>query len=522
MNRLISLELFAVVLTILFISTRSIKLGRNEINPTENFFDLEELSPQENNCTQFNSNIICSKIPLFCRNVCDIKKRLDFDAHLKRISPFSFGSYQIKESMIINFQQGGLERIETDAFNGLIIESDTELVINIEYPNKKSSTIMLDKEDQNIDYLNENDYQFNQIEYDMEISSTKPVKMSKESNSFLQNSEKLFIDPNAFRGITIKEGGRLIFNIKNSNQIEFSQKSLSGDENKFLTSSSLIISIENSNLVQFKTDCAKFWRANTPDYDYDTYYNTDYNPKLDNVVSFQVLFKLNLTNVKQVVFEQDSFSNLKLSNSSTFQILINKFQEVKLEKLSFAQIEQSDLSYFELNLSNGKKLILNENTFDNLKQAHLSKFILFLNIEANICLPQNFLSNLYQRPYSTVRLTFLLNNSNNLVFNRYALSNFNQSQNSFIQINIINSNNFILKSEAIINLNQGKSSSFEIWTSKGNFTINSKAFKNITQDKNSSIRIGSSSGFFKQSTYALDNFFSDSTAEIVYDFASGN
>jgi hypothetical protein len=527
MFTIINWKFLALFFAIFINDIRSLEIGKYDIYPNkinDQLFDLEELSPQENNCTSVNLNIVCSKIPLFCRNVCDIKKRLDFDYNLKRISPFSFGSYQIKQSIELNFRQGSLERIETDAFNGLIIESDTELEINIEYPNKKLSVI--DNEDQNIDFnSNSNEERFNQIEYDMEIFSTKSIIRSK-NNNFLEKSEKLVIEANAFRGITIKEGGRFRIKIKNSKEIEFSSKSLSGDENKFLTGSSMVISIENSNFVQFKTECAKFWKPNTPDYDYDTYYNTDYNPKLDDYISSSVLFKLNLTDVKQVVFEKESFSNIKLSNSSIFQVLVNQFENIKLEKSSFSQIDQSDFSLFELNFSNGKSLFLSENIFDNLSQAHMSKFILFFNInEANVCVPQNFISNLFQYPSSIVRLTFLLKSLNNLVFNKNALSNLKQSQNSFIQIYVIKSNNFVLKSESIINLSQSKSSLFEIWTSKGNLTINSRALKNITQNQNSSIRIGFASGstsFFKQSTFALENFFPDSTAEIVYDFSKSN
>ena len=114
--------------------------------------DFDELSPSENNCkrtyTNNNNNktvIVCSKIPLFCRNVCDIMKRLDFDSSLKRISSFSFGSYQIKQSMDLNFRSG-LDKIEPDAFNGLVIESDIQLKINIEY-DKENDGLSNDDDD---------------------------------------------------------------------------------------------------------------------------------------------------------------------------------------------------------------------------------------------------------------------------------------------------------------------------------------------------------------------------------------
>ena len=217
---------------------------------------------------------------------------------------------------------------------------------------------------------------------------------------------------------------------------------------------------------------------------------------------------------------------MKLSNASTFQILINKFTSVKLAQLSFGHIEQADSSYFELNLANGNALTLSENAFAGLKQAYMSKFILFFNIvESSLCVPSNFLTNLSQSKNSTVRLTFLLNESNNLVFNRQALSNLKQSQHSFLQIYVLKSNNLVLNSQSVADLSQSKSSSFEVWASKGNFIIRAGALKNVTQGEYSSIRIGftsESKSIFKQSPYALDNFSPHPTAEIVYDFAKGN
>lgn len=504
----------------------------NELNVDSVDVDLDELSPLENNCTRFStptSNTIvitCSRIPLFCRSVCDTVKRLDFDSSLKRISSFSFGSYQIKQSMELNFKSGGLERIVTDAFNGLVIDSDTQLELNIGYASAEQPNPKDQLEEQDIDYTDDEQFNYEQIEYDVQVSSTKSSQKNKKS---AQKKQQLLIESNAFRGITIKEGGRLIVNIKGSKQIVFDSKSLSGDENKFLSSSSMLISVENANLVVFKPQCAKFWRANTPDYDYDTYYTNDYNsvnPKLDDYISFSVLFKLNLTNVKEVVFEKESFSNLKVSNSSTFQILVNKFNVVKLGESSFSRIEQAESSNFELNLSNGKRITLDEYSFANLTQAELSKFIVFVNIlESNVCLKSNALLNLVQARNSTVRLTFLLNDSNSLVFNGNALANLKQSPNSFIQIYVLKSNSFTLGTDSIVNLNQSKSSSFEIWTSKGNFSVDAGAFKRVTQHEKSSIRIGYTSNpesFFKQAVNSFVDFSPDPTAELVYDFTKGS
>ena len=134
-----------------------------------------------------------------------------------------------------------------------------------------------------MDYSSENAYE--QIEYDMEVSSTKSGK--KQTDSLSKNKKKqqtLLIEANAFRGITIKEGGRFIVNIKNSPKIEFSSRSLSGDENKYLSSSSVLFSVENSDTVVFRSQCAKNWRANTPDYDYDTYYNSNQVRAIENLI----------------------------------------------------------------------------------------------------------------------------------------------------------------------------------------------------------------------------------------------
>ena len=267
MTQLRSLALIAISL---FISHAS-PLGQHEINPnvlSSSFSELDELSPEENNCTRHSNNIVCSKIPLFCRNVCDSNGRLDFDSSLRRISPFSFGSYQIRQSMDVNFKQGGLARIEADAFNGLVIDADTQLVINIEYPIAYDDDDEKEQEEQNIDYSSDesDNGELSQIEYDVAVSSTRPTKK--------RAIDSLVIDSNAFRGITVKEGARFVVNIKNARQVEFAPKSLSGgDENKLLSSSSLLVTVENADLVMFRSECAKSWRANTPDYDYDADYN---------------------------------------------------------------------------------------------------------------------------------------------------------------------------------------------------------------------------------------------------------
>ena len=522
--------------------------------------DLDELSPIENNCkrTFINNNnnnksiIVCSKIPLFCRNVCDIMKRLDFDSNLKRISSFSFGSYQIKQSMELNFKSG-LEKIEADAFNGVVIESDIQLKINIDYDKEKNGFSDEDDDsDDNIDPKKEDDdslLQNLQIDYDVDVDTTKANIINNDDNKVVKaslilptrpkKSSQLFIQPNAFRGITIKDGGRFIIKISNSKKIEFGSKSLNGLKQQ--SSSSFLISIENSNLVLFKSKCADSWKAYTSDEDYDVSSNTNEDNSYDdaktdfNSVNFDktkdssssVLSKFNITNVKQVVFEKESFSNLKLFKSSTFQILIKNFDIVKLANSSFSRIEQAASSSFDINLSNGKQLTISEQAFSHLVQAEKSKFVFFANIiDSSVCLKPNTFSDLIQAKDSALRVTFLLNESNDLIINKNFIANSVQDANSIIQIYALKPNNIVLDTGAVYNLNQSKASTFEIWISKAasNFTIKSRAFKKVAQNSESSIRIGyssSSEGYFKQAAITFDEFVSNPTAEVVYDFSKG-
>lgn len=98
--------------------------------------DLEELNPKENNCRFINvdalnrTRLTCSKIPLFCRSVCEQAGRLSFDQNLKRIASFSFASYVVNEPLELFFGNN-LRRIDSDAFNGMVVEEDVVLKVNI-------------------------------------------------------------------------------------------------------------------------------------------------------------------------------------------------------------------------------------------------------------------------------------------------------------------------------------------------------------------------------------------------------
>ena len=239
-----------------------------------------------------------------------------------------------------------------------------------------------------------------------------------------------------------------------------------------------------------------------------------------------MLLKLNLTNVREVVFEKESFSHLKVSNASTFQILINKFGRVRIATAAFSQIEQADSSNFELNLANGRKVVVSEYAFANLTQAVMAKFILFFNIlESNVCLKSHTLDNVVQAKNSTVRLTFLLNDANDLVLGENSLINIKQNVNSFVQIYVLRSRRFVVATNGVVNLTQSKSSSFEVWTSRGSFYVQASAFRRVIQDENASIRIGftasSADSVYSQAVNSFVEFVPHANAELVYDFTKG-
>ena len=528
--------------------------------------ELDELSPVENNCrlvrSKLNGNnnslIVCSKIPLFCRNICDNFKRIDFDARLTKITSFSFGSYQVKENLELNFKSN-LERIDSDAFNGMVIDSDVQLVINVgmkdyNYDYYDEESLLLNaagseyQEDDEIDndvvvensvYV-QNDDSLNQVEYDIEVKSTtkssnkktnKPAKTNRKKRDVI-NKSILNIQKNAFRGLKIKEGGSLLLKFKNLNYLQFNTGSLNGF--KQLSGSSVYITADNVNFVSFKQKCAKSWVAYSKD-EFDNEIDeleensSENNKQQQNTnIIYGVLFRINVTNVNEVTIEKESFSNMKLFNSSTFQLLINRFNTVTLGQSCFSQIEQSKLANFELNLSNGKYLKIRQDVFSNLIQSERAKFLIYVHLnESNICLKNNTFSNLKQMSNSTLRLTFLLNQKNNLVFNENSFSDMKQDLNSIIQIYVLRPNRILIEQLAFSNLNQSKSSLFEIWASKSesDFIIKSNAFKNVRQMSESLIRLGftySSNGYFKQSPFSFVDLISDdSSSQVVYDFTQG-
>lgn len=524
------------------------KLDLNEINQEENNCTLRYKN--ENNIKRKSNYLICSKVPLFCRNVCDKLKRLDFDEKLRKISSFTFGSYQIKQNMDLNFKTS-LELIDSNAFNGMIIESDIQLRITFGQSNNDIEDYYDSDDSNESNQINSDDYYdedsseegqasskviSQQIDYDIQTQSTKSELLVVKS--MLKKPKVLTINSNAFNGITIKSGGRLIIRIKNYNKVILNSNSLNGL--KQLSSSSFMLNMDNVDLVLFKSKCAKSWQAYTAS-DYDDEDDDDDDDSSDedadfNSVKFNerldpekwsVLFRINLTNIKEAIFETESFSNLKISNSSTFQIIINKFNDVKLGTGSFAQIQQNKMSNFELSLT-GRRLKLSDQAFRSLKQDSKSKFIVYFNInQSNICVKQYTFQDLIQNENSTLRVTFLMNEKSDLIINRESFLNIKQDLNSLVQIYVLRVNNLILESESIKFINQSKSSLFEIWTSKAqsNFTIGPRAFSNIIQNSESSIRIGftsSPTGHFVQSQFLFNQIIPNPTSQIIYDFTQGN
>ncbi len=494
----------------LFIYIANAQLNENKLNDQQfiSSTDLEELNPNENNCfireTSLNGNkqqrVICSKVPLFCRNVCDTLKQIDFGPELKKLSSFSFSSYQVKQTLDLNFKS--LELIDSDAFNGLIIESDVQLRINVE------NSLVYD--DENDVSLPENEL-YDQIESDIQVPATKSGKTENEKKGTRDTKRNLIIATNAFRGINIKQGGKLIIRVNNYDKVEFTNKSLYGIMN--MPSSSTLIEIGRVNLVLFRSECVQ---SNTND-EYDLDYNDIENSNDLKIQSYS--FKINIMNVKQVLFEKDSFSFIEQANASTFQLIVNKFDTIKLGKSSFQKIKQSKGSNFEINFSNGNEILLSEAVFSDLKQDEQSKFILYFNVnQASMCLKENIFSNLLQGLNSTFRLTFA--QMNNLLINKGSFKNLKQNVGSFVQIYALRPENLVIESESFENFTQEKLSAFEIWASKSNFTIKPYAFKRLVQNRESAFKIGLSSGNFDQSPILFDQFtaLDASNTRIAYDF----
>jgi hypothetical protein len=206
-----------------------------------------------------------------------------------------------------------------------------------------------------------------------------------------------------------------------------------------------------------------------------------------------------------------------------------EFEHFRLGRFSFANIKQSESAYFAMNLS-GKRLTLSETAFSSLNQAAHANFILNANItDSSVCLKANTFGQIIQSPNSTVRVSFQLNDMNDFILKKEAISQLNQNVTSSFQIYVLRPFDVQLEGESISQLKQNKSSVFEIWVNKAssNFIIEQNAFFKVTQDKESSIRIGfksSTDGFYYQSANAFSQFVSanDSSSQVAYELSPGS
>jgi len=206
-----------------------------------------------------------------------------------------------------------------------------------------------------------------------------------------------------------------------------------------------------------------------------------------------------------------------------------EFEHFRLGRFSFANIKQSESAYFAMNLS-GKRLTLSETAFSSLNQAAHANFILNANItDSSVCLKANTFGQISQSPNSTVRVSFQLNDMNDFILKKEAISQLNQNVTSSFQIYVLRPFDVQLEGESISQLKQNKSSVFEIWVNKAssNFIIEQNAFFKVTQDKESSIRIGfksSTDGFYYQSANAFSQFVSanDSSSQVAYELSPGS
>jgi hypothetical protein len=495
--------------------------------------DLDEINPRDNKCiletfTSLNESksskvLKCGKIPVYCRQVCDSLKSIQFTEELKQIHHFAFRSYKIQSNyLMLNFSNS-LSQIEPDSFNGLVIEKDRLLELNFGSFDYEDSISMKDDFDTKYDY---DETDSDQIEYDMQMASTDPYSAKTESiKQDYSEKNTLKISKNAFKSLRIMQGAKLVINIRNYDSVVFEEDSLNFIEQ--FAKSNIVINIDSSSLVLFKSKCARKWTANHAS-NSDEY---DYNEVKDNnlsVLPLSVLFRINISNAVQILFEKESFSNVQLNRESVLQILIDRFETLLIGKSSFAGLKQSELSSFEMRATNGKIIELSESVFANLEQSKISKFILNFNSSIgsdNLCLKKSLFSNLKQNFNSTLRLILQISESSSILFNSESLNSIKQAQHSLFQVYIFGANNILLDENCLTNLEQAQSSIFEIWSSKvgGEFKIQTHAFKSIRQASNSSIKLGftnsKETSVFEQLNLAFDDFRSANDSQLIYDFS---
>jgi hypothetical protein len=527
----------------------------DESDDNVNSLDLDEVSPRENNCVfteklaaaSNQTTLTCSKIPLFCRQVCDSLHKLAFNEKLKKISPFSFGSYKIKSYMQLNFN-AALRRIDSDAFNGMIIESDQTLRVNIGLTDQEVAVFAVDSDeyedelnaissknskrspdenslnqagDNDNDDNDDEDKAADQIEYDIQTPSTRPDdellrdKNMKSSEPVL-TTRNLIIAPNSFRGVLIKPGGRLVINIKNYHRVTFDESSLKSLQME--PTSSFFINVENGKTVLFKSRCARQWTAN----------QMTALPGEPATPSDTVTFRVNVTAVDSVYFEKESFADMVIDKASTFQVLVSRFSGVvALGSRAFANMMQKERANFELSVSHGKRLQTSEDLFTTLRQSTNSKVMININsIASDLCLLKNTFANVFQAFNSTVRLAISIAKRSSVVLASEAFASIKQAPRSLFQVYLVNGHQVAVDKWAVTELVQAKGSVFEVWSSKASssLVLRKGAFKSVRQAEASAIKLSFVSGpntlgGYYQASMVFEDFASAVNAEVVFDFS---
>jgi len=164
----------------------------------------------EDGCTLVKGKLFCSKVTSKCPQLgCDKLKEITYN--LSKLKTNSFSNYQVLDELTINLNN--LNLIEQDAFNGMIIDSNAHLIINI---------------------WNDNDITHVQQQQQQQLKSN------------------LIISENALRHMLLTSNARLNINIRGFDLVEFKAKSLI-DQIQLSDSSQVTISIENSNHVLFRS-----------------------------------------------------------------------------------------------------------------------------------------------------------------------------------------------------------------------------------------------------------------------------
>lgn len=111
-------------------------------------------------------------------------------------------------------------------------------------------------------------------------STKSDLLVAGPSNMILKN---LYVAPNAFRGLVVKEGGRVLITARKFDKIEFAPQSIVNM--KQLTSSVFSFSVIDSGLVLFRARCADSWRPFVDDY-LDPSGNGDYDTGTNLIICF--------------------------------------------------------------------------------------------------------------------------------------------------------------------------------------------------------------------------------------------